>query len=170
MTLAADRPTTDAPTVEDLLLHHRVEQFLVRLQNAIDDHRYIAWLDMFVPEGVYAVIDQLNKNGHGMYLTYDDGLEARKQRVAYLMGYWKVPRARTLHTVTNVLVTFAGDDRVEARSKFTVYRTDREGYTKFHASGEYFDEFDRSDGGLLFRRHGVVIDMNVLPDDFTELL
>jgi len=170
MTLAADRSTTAAPTTEDLLLHHQVEQFLVRLQNAIDEHRYLDWLEMFVPEGVYSVIDQLNKNDQGMYLTYDDGLEARKQRVAYLMGYWKVPRARTLHAVTNVLVTAATDERVEARSKFTVYRTDREGYTIFHASGEYFDEFDRGTEGLLLRRHDIVIDMNVLPDDFTELL
>jgi 3-phenylpropionate/cinnamic acid dioxygenase small subunit len=86
------------------------------------------------------------------------------------MGYWKVPRARTLHSVTNVLVTATTDERVEARSKFTVFRTDREGYTIFHASGEYFDEFDRGAEGLLLRRHDIVIDMNVLPDDFTELL
>ncbi|HEY7281971.1 MAG TPA: aromatic-ring-hydroxylating dioxygenase subunit beta, partial [Actinomycetota bacterium] len=84
--------------------------------------------------------------------------------------YWKVPRARTLHSVTNVLVTSASEERVEARSKFTVFRTDREGYTMFHASGEYFDEFDRTPAGLLLRRHDAVIDMNVLPDDFTELL
>src|SRR5690348_4352131 len=113
MTLAADRPTTAAPSMEDLLLHHQVEGFLVRLQNSIDEHRYLDWLEMFIPEGRYSVIDQQNRNEHGMFLTYDDGLEARKQRVAYLMGYWKVPRARTLHTVTNVLVIAASEDLVE---------------------------------------------------------
>jgi 3-phenylpropionate/cinnamic acid dioxygenase small subunit len=170
MTIAAESKAIALPEVEAVLLKHQVEEFLSRYQSAIDEQRYLDWLELFVPEGVYSVIDHENSQAHGMYLIYDDGLEARKERVAYLMGYWKVPRSKALHTVSNVLIASTQDDALEARSKFTVYRTDREGVTAFHTGGEYQDEFERSESGLLLRRHEVVIDMNVLPDDFTDLL
>jgi p-cumate 2,3-dioxygenase beta subunit len=170
MTLAAETKAGALPEIETVLLRHQVEEFLSRLQSAIDEQRYLDWLELFVAEGVYSVIDHENSQSHGMYLIYDDGLEARKERVAYLMGYWKVPRSKTLHTVSNVLITSTEKDELEARSKFTVHRTDREGVTAFHTCGEYHDEFERSESGLLLRRHNAVIDMNVLPDDFTELL
>src|SRR5919198_3760813 len=98
MGIATQPTTTGLPTLEALLLTRQVEEFLIHLQNVIDEHRYPEWVELFVAEGVYSVIDHQNANDQGMYLIYDDGLEARKERMAYLMGYWKVPRARTLHT------------------------------------------------------------------------
>lgn len=170
MAVVQDSKAVVFPDVEKVLLRHQVEELLIRYQNIINEQRYLDWLELFVSDGVYSVIDHQNSEAQGMYLIYDDGLEARKERVAYLMGYWKVPRSKTLHTLSNVLVTSIEESQVHARSKFTVYRTDRDGVTSFHTCGEYRDEFERGDSGLLLRRHDVVIDMNVLPDDFTALL
>ncbi len=169
MTAQAQDRTSATGTAEEMLLHHEVAQFLTSYQRIVDEQRYLDWLELFTPDGVYSVIDALNAADHGMYLLYDDGLEARKERCGYLMGYWKVPRARTSHFVSNVSVLVDGDT-TRADSKFLVYRTDRSGATTLHACGTYKDELVRDDGELKFQSHQVVIDMNLLPDDFTELL
>ena len=39
-----------------------------------------------------------------------------------------------------------------------------------HAAGRYIDHFDRKDGAWLFKSRLVVVDSNLLPPEFTELL
>lgn len=168
MTIAPVSETTSG--VDALLLQQDVSQFLAAYQRTVDEHRYLDWLDLFVEDGAYSVIDAQNAADHGMFLLYDDGLEARKERCGYLMGYWKVPRSRTSHFVSNIVPAVDAAGGIHVRSKFTVFRTDREGVTRFHACGDYEDDLVRVEGGLKFQRHHVVLDMNVLPDDFTPLL
>ena len=39
-----------------------------------------------------------------------------------------------------------------------------------HAAGRYIDHFDRKDGAWLFKSRLAVVDSNLLPPEFTELL
>ena len=42
--------------------------------------------------------------------------------------------------------------------------------TKLHASGRYYDRFEKADGAWRFKSRDVVVDTNILPSEFTDLL
>lgn len=108
---------------------------------------------------------------NGLRLFRDVGRAALHERVAFLMGLLQTPRGKTLHLVSNIEVSDGdGPDRASAVSNFIIARTDELEHTKLHAAGRYLDRLERRDGQWLFKERLAVVDSNLLPPQFTELL
>lgn len=136
-----------------------------------DERKYLDWMELFAEGGIYSAITYENETSSGLYLFKDVGRRALHIRAAFLMGLWQTPRGKTLHLVSNTELA-AGDDETEATgvSNFIMTRTAEMEHSKLHASGVYYDRFKRVGGGWRFAERKVVVDTNVLPPEFTELL
>jgi hypothetical protein len=102
-------------------------------------------------------------------LMAEAGREALKERAAYLEGYFQFTRKKTTRLVTNTRVS-QHDRAIVANSKFLLLRTDRSGRTGLHAAGAFSDRIVNTGDGLRFAAHNVIVDADVLPSDFTDLL
>jgi benzoate/toluate 1,2-dioxygenase beta subunit len=143
---------------------------LHRAARLADERRFEDWVRLFSEDGSYSAITHENFHDQGLYLFKDDGIEALKERAIFLMGFWKVPRGKTLHTITNIEVSQRDTASASARSYFTLFRTGDMKHSELHACGEYQDEFVRKNDRWLFKQRRVIVDSNVLPPKFTELL
>jgi 3-phenylpropionate/cinnamic acid dioxygenase small subunit len=151
-------------------IEREIVALLYRAARLADEQRFEEWVGLFTEDGSYSAITHENQNDQGLYLFKDDGIEALKERAVFLMGFWKVPRGKTLHTVNNIEVDVYGDDAARAKSYFTIYRSGDLEQTSLHACGEYRDELQRQNGQWLFGERRVIVDSMVLPPEFTELL
>jgi 3-phenylpropionate/cinnamic acid dioxygenase small subunit len=137
----------------------------------VDDRRYLDWMELFAEDAEYSAITLENLNQLGLRLFRDVGKPAIYERVAFLMGLWQTPRGKTLHFVSNTEVS-AGDgpDQVRAVSNFLVTRTAEFEHTELHAAGRYIDVLERHAGAWRFKQRLAIVDSNLLPGEFTELL
>jgi len=160
------------PAVPDPIAAWTVEKGVVslihRTARLSDEKRYLEWRALFTEDGEYSVITHENYTYKGLRLFRDVGQSALHERVAFLMGVLQTPRGKTVHLVSNIEVTIG--DTVSARSNFLVTRTSELEHTVLHAAGIYLDEFERRDGTWLFKSRLVIVDSNLLPAAFTELL
>jgi 3-phenylpropionate/cinnamic acid dioxygenase small subunit len=147
-----------------------VTALIHRAARLADEQDYRAWVKLFTDDAVYAAITRENLQSQGLYLYYDEGIHAIKERAAYLEGGWQVPRGRTLHAVSNIDFLEASDSAASVLSYFVIYRTGDREHSKLHACGEYRDAFVRVERQWLFRSRIAVVDSQVLPPAFTELL
>jgi 3-phenylpropionate/cinnamic acid dioxygenase small subunit len=150
------------------LLRAEIQDALYRHASVLDQRRYYEWVDLFTADGSYSVITYGNLNHQGLFLLKDDGKEAIKERVAYLMGYWQMERGKTLHVVSNIQLTDLKANEARCRSSFVVYRTGEDGVPKLYSCGEYLDVLVKREERWLFRERKVVIDNETLPPNFTE--
>ncbi len=136
-----------------------------------DDRRYTDWIDLFTDDGEYSAITHENLTASGLHLYKDKGKRALQERAAYQIGIWQVPRGKTLHVIGNVTVT-AGEtnDLAKAVSNFIMARTGEMEHSKLHACGQYRDVLCRDGDAWLFKSRQVVLDSNLLPGEFTDLL
>jgi 3-phenylpropionate/cinnamic acid dioxygenase small subunit len=168
----AARPKTAAPAQPaDLATERAIIQLIHRAARLADDQDFLGWMDLFADDGEYSAITNENLKYKGLRLFRDIGRAALHQRVAFLMGLWQVPRAKTTHLVGNVEVT-AGEspDEASATSNFIVARTAEVEHTKLHAAGRCHDRFVRQGGAWRIKERLLVIDSNLLPAESTELL
>ena len=127
---------TDLLPVADVSLEtqHRVEQFLYRQAEILDDRLWDHWLALFTPEGHYwmpAAPEQTVGEGQAN-IFYEDHylMRVRIGRINHPMAWSQSPPNRTGHVVSNVVVeaedTSSGD--LVVRSKFFVaeYRDDEQ--------------------------------------------
>lgn len=152
-----------------------VEKQIVRLillnARLSDEQKYLEWLDLFTEDGRYAGITNENYESTGLYLFKDKGKSAIHERVGFLKGLWQVPRGKTLHFVTNIEVAVdPSGETASATSYFLMSRTADMEHTTLHAAGRYFDKFSLIDGAWLFAERIAVVDSNMLPGEFTDLL
>jgi 3-phenylpropionate/cinnamic acid dioxygenase small subunit len=141
-----------------------------RAARLTDQRRFREWVDLFARDGVYCAITLANLNGKGLYLYYDAGYHAIQERAAYLDGVWRVPRGKTLHTVSNIEFDEITPAAAAGSSYFVIYRTGEQQHSRLHACGEYRDRYVRVDGRWRFAERTVVLDTDLLPAEFTELL
>ncbi len=166
----AKRATRARPSDAELWIEREIRSLILDVARLSDEQRYRDWSDLFVDNAVYAAITYENLNDKGLYLFCDEGIHSIRERSAYLEGVWQVPRGKTLHTVSNIEVTDISHDTAKARSYFVIYRTGDMEHSKLHACGEYRDSFVRQDDHWLFGERLVIVDTNLLPPEFTELL
>src|SRR6185503_17934930 len=105
-----------------MTLEREVSQTLYRYARAIDEQRFLDWLDMFTDDGRYGVMTYENAQEQGMYL-HRETKEGMKIRAAHLLGVWQNPRGKTLHSFSNIEIDDVTDDQVTVQSCFIVYRT-----------------------------------------------
>ena len=136
-----------------------------------DDQKFMEWIELFTEDGVYSGITLENRNEAGLYLFKDVGRRALHMRAAWLMGLWQAPRGKTVHLVSNIEVTLDDDGAgADCVSNYIVTRTADMAHSKLHACGRYYDRFVKVGGDWLFASREVVVDSNLLPAEFTELL
>lgn len=158
------------PDVIESVTSEQVTQFLYRYARVIDSGDGLGWVDMFTPDAEYSVTTYEQAKGDGLFLFVDRGIEALKERVAYVEGMWWATRRKNLHLINNVIID--GDDGLDltVSSYFVLARASWDGRSNLHACGEYHDVIRRVDGGMKLHRHRVVIDAETLPSDLTDLL
>ncbi|MCC7274467.1 MAG: nuclear transport factor 2 family protein [Alphaproteobacteria bacterium] len=149
---------------EIVALIHRVARYS-------DEKKFLEWMDLFAENAVYGGITSENYGETGLYLFRDKGKGALHERVAFLKGLWQVPRGKTLHLITNIEIEIDPSGlAASANSYFLMTRTGEMEHSKLHACGRYFDKFVFVDGAWLVGERTVVVDSNMLPGEFTDLL
>ncbi|MFZ5616738.1 MAG: aromatic-ring-hydroxylating dioxygenase subunit beta [Pseudomonadota bacterium] len=140
---------------EDLLLHHRVLQFLFHEARLLDEQRWNEWEALFLEDGVYwapATAGQPDPINH-VSLIFDDQL-LRKVRIARFsspVAYSLQPFPRTAHLVTNVMIDRVGaDGEVAVSSRFLMIEY-RRGAQRFFG-GAYSHDLVEKDGDFRIRR------------------
>lgn len=154
----------------DTIDTEQAAQLVHRYARAVDRRDSIGWIESFTVDGEYSATTFEQSQSSGLLLFVDRGIEALKERAAYLTGMWTTTKYKTLHTVTNVIVD--GDDGrdVSVTSYFVLLRTGPDGRSNLHACGEYRDVYRRVDSELKLLKHHVVLDAETLPSDMTDLL
>ena len=151
-------------------LRHELEDFYACYASVIDEKQANEWLEMFVPDGLYAVGTQNNVSTTGMWWYTDRGQFKLKERAAYTNGYhWHNP-TRMLHLVQNIRAQQLEDDIVAAQASFVMFAADRTEPANLHVVGRYNDLFHRIDGELRFAEHRVVIEGEAVPGNMGVLL
>ncbi|GGK74269.1 aromatic-ring-hydroxylating dioxygenase subunit beta [Mangrovihabitans endophyticus] len=151
-------------------LRSEVEDHYATYALTMDDKRPNAWVDLFLAAGVYAVGTHNNVSTTGMWWYTDRGLGALKERAAYTNGYLRHNPTRTLHTITNVRARETDDGLIKSEAYVVLYVTDRVEVSRFHVCGRYDDLLTRTDHGLRFAEHRVVLDAETLPGNMGVLL
>lgn len=160
----------EAPiSLADLATERAITELMVRAARLADEQRFLEWMDLFVDDCRYSAITQENYIDRGLCLYTDIGKRALHERVAWLMGLWQVPRGKTLHLVCNIEISVSGET-AGANSNFMITRTGELEHSKLHACGRYIDKFERRAGVWMFKERQAIVDSNMLPAEFTELL
>src|SRR5262249_33596300 len=148
-------------TVDRSNVQAEITSFLYDFAEVMDGLRYLDWVNSFMQDGVYSVTTHSNAES-GLMLYIDRGVEALRERAAYLGGYYRMEPTKTLHMISNVRVKEWNAERAVVRSYFALYKTSKDGLSRFHVSGEYDDTLRQVDGGWRFERHHVVLDGDTL--------
>ncbi len=157
--------------VADASLERAITALIHKAARLSDERAYLRWMDLFADDARYGAITHENFTSSGLYLFMDVGRRALHERVAFQMGLWQTPRGKTLHLVSNIEVRPGETEATAAAfSNFLMTRTADMENAKLHACGQYRDAFVRRDGQWLFASRVVIVDSNVLPPEFTELL
>jgi 3-phenylpropionate/cinnamic acid dioxygenase small subunit len=164
--------STTAPAARaDAATERAIVALIYRAARLTDDRKYMEWMELFAEDGEYSAITHENLTHKGLRLYRDVGKAAIYERVAFLMGVWQVPRGKTIHLVSNTEVSATEDENtVRAVSNFIVTRTADLEHTVLHAAGRYVDCFERRAGAWLIKDRLAIVDSNLLPGEFTELL
>ncbi|MDE0060829.1 MAG: aromatic-ring-hydroxylating dioxygenase subunit beta [Defluviicoccus sp.] len=121
----------DGPSLDDLLLHREIEDFLFRECATIDDGRYDDWVDLFCDDGTYWVPSQPDQSSASDTASLiHEGvtlLRARARRLRHDKAFANTPPVRTRHVVGNVAIRERnGDDACRVTASFVMfdYRAD----------------------------------------------
>lgn len=93
-------------------LRDRIEDFIYREAELLDERRFDEWLKLFTPQGIYWLpIDEEAPRGATASLLYDDAIsrEERVHRLLQLSSPALAPHSRTVHLVGNVRFDQVGD-------------------------------------------------------------
>jgi len=112
-----------------LELRLRIEDFLFREAEMLDEWRLEDWHALFAPDARYLVPnltgDPYASPAEVLYLIADDAhhLAERVNRLNKPTAHSEQPRSRTLRSITNVRVIGDDGERLRVRCAFTTYRT-----------------------------------------------
>lgn len=161
---------SEAATVERMLLHYEVEQFLYHEAALLDDRRFWDWyallhddLEYWMPaRSTRAKGDEANEfapMGGGAYFDEDKGLIAERLRKLDTGFSWSEdPPSRTRHVVSNVrIVATPTANEVRVANNFIVYRS-RLARDEDLWAGWRDDTLKRSDGQWQIAKRHIYID------------
>lgn len=136
-------------TLEDVLLHRNVSEFLTHEAALLDKREFGAWLELFEADGVYWVpssADQSDMQSQVSVIAEDKPLLAlRVGRLSHPRAYSVEPHPRTTHLVGNISVA-ANDGIVEVNSKLMVEELREDKATRF--SGTVTHQLRHRDDGF----------------------
>ena len=152
----------------------RLEDFLYREAELLDERRYEEWLDLFTPDLHYWMPMRRNVprdepereyTRHGTDVNwFDEGKDTLTRRVRQVLTgvHWaEEPPSRICHIISNVQILHASPAEVSMKSRFLVYRNRVETETDLLV-GKREDLLRRVNGGLKIARRKIILDQNVL--------
>jgi 3-phenylpropionate/cinnamic acid dioxygenase small subunit len=161
--------------LDDLILHHEVEQFFNHENELLDSRQFDAWLDLLADDLRYWMPlarnralgrwdDEWTREGKDLN-WFDEGrfeIEQRVKQIATGVHWAEEPVSRTCHMIANLQVTEADEREVRTRCRFIVYRNRTETETDFFV-GKRNDLLRRDgDGGFKIAERQIFLDQNVL--------
>ena len=166
-----DRPpsfATGLPIRADcLLLQHEVEQLLYLEARLLDDWNLDEWLALYTPDARYVVpttdLPEGDPRCDLVFIDDDrDRLAGRVRRLQSRRAHREYPWSRTRRFISNVMVTAAEGDEIEATAAVAVWRF------RAGASAPYVGRYDvrlrRVDGRLRLCGKRAILDQETLAD------
>ncbi len=142
-------------------LQFAVEQLLARYVHCIDDDRLEAWPDFFATPCEYRIVARENAERGLPLATFScDSRGMLLDRVVSLRHANIYEPHRYRHLVSSTVLGAVGDDSVQARSNYAVFRTRTNGVSEVYSVGTYEDDIVSEAGALRFRRKLVIFDTN----------
>jgi len=148
------------------------EKFLYREALMLDSGDWDAWLELYVPDAVFwmpAWRDETQATADPdseLSLIYYRGrrnLEDRVWRARSGLSVASTPRPRTVHAVTNVLVTDAGEEEAEVSACFTVHLHDPRSERSHVFFGRYEYRLQNHDGDWRIARKKILLLNDTIP-------
>lgn len=165
---------TVAGAIVDAELGYRVQQFYFLEAEYLDDQRFSDWLEVFDEDLVYWAPLRTNRlrrqaalsvSGPADAAYFDETKESLAWRIRRYdsgMAWAEDPPSRTNHLISNVVVRTLGENELEVRSNFLVYRNRLQVETDLY-SGRRTDRVRiGADGGFRVFRREILFDQNVL--------
>lgn len=149
-------------TVDDLLLHHEVSQFLYREARLQDDHEYDAWEALWTDDGVYWI----PANGEAgdpeqeMSIVYDNRSRIALRVRQFHTGkrYSQSPRSPLRRVISNVEILENDGTRLVVTANVILFEAHARGDTLWGSRNEY--KLRREDGTLRMAGKKVVLTNN----------
>lgn len=143
-----------------------VEDLFIREAELLDNWQLEDWLAMLSADASYYVppTDKPNSSHHDTLFIIADDIVRLRERVIRLRDpacHVEYPPSRTRRFIANVRVRDAGDDMIDARANFIVYRNRRGGDVRLF-TGEYRNLLVREAGVLKIAERRAVLDAEEL--------
>lgn len=158
--------STNAPTagsLEALLLHHQIDQLNAAYAAALDEQRFDAWPEFFLPDAVYKVQARENFD-RGLPLALID-LESQgmmKDRVyGVTQTIFHAPYYMR-HIVSPAQVLATDNGVIHVQANYAVFRTKPGGVSEVYNVGRYIDRIVRTEAGLLFQSRQCIYDSEMI--------
>lgn len=149
-------------TVEDLLLHHEVSQFLYREARLQDNHEYDDWEALWTDDGIYWI----PANGEAgdpeqeMSIIYDNRSRIALRVRQFHTGkrYSQSPRSPLRRVISNVEILENDGSQLVVTANAIVFEAHARGDTIWGSRNEY--KLRREEGGLRMAGKKVVLTNN----------
>ena len=145
-----------------LLLQFEVDQLNAQYAAALDEARFAAWPEFFVPDARYTVQARENFD-RGLPLALMD-LESQgmmKDRVYGVTQTIYHGPYYTRHLISPALVC-ESDGGISAQANYAVFRTKPGNVSEVYQVGRYIDTLVRVDGALKFKTRRCVYDSEMV--------
>lgn len=156
---------TDGPapgSVEALLLH-QIDQLNADYAAVLDERRFDAWPELFLPDGTYKVQARENFD-RSLPLALID-LESQgmmKDRVyGVTQTIFHAPYYMR-HIVSPAQVLATDNGVIHAQAHYAVFRTKPGGASEVYNVGRYIDRIVRTDAGLRFQSRQCIYDSEMI--------
>lgn len=154
------------------LNRQEAEEFLYREALLLDRGDWDEWLELYAPDAIFwmpAWRDETHPTADPdseLSLIYYNGrrnLEDRVWRARSGLSVASTPRPRTVHAVTNVLVTHAEEGETDVSACFSVHLHDPRAERTHVFFGRYEYRFQRRGGDWRIARKKILLLNDVIP-------
>ena len=152
-----------AASVETLLLQHQIDQLNAAYAAALDEQRFEAWPEFFLPDAMYKVQARENFD-RGLPLALID-LESQgmmKDRVyGVTQTIFHAPYYMR-HVLSPAQVLSTDNGVIHAQSNYAVFRTKPGGVSEVYNVGRYIDRIVHTGAGLRFQSRQCIYDSEMI--------
>lgn len=164
--------TRSASTIDDLLLHHEISQFLYDEAALLSERRFDDWLELFADDAEYQVpIRVTRERGAAWEVSptgrlFDDTKQTLGVRIARLnteYAWAEDPPSRVRYYLSNIRIRPADEpDAYHVHYNVLIYRSRGELPEYELLSTQRTDLLRRTEAGWRIARRTIVVDQSVL--------
>lgn len=148
---------------ERVLLQLEIDQLNAAYAAALDERRFDAWPEFFLPDGHYTVQARENfDRGLPLALIALESQGMMKDRVYGITHTIYHAPYYTRHVVSPAQVLQAEGGRIRAQANYAVFRTRPGDASEVYNVGRYIDEIERTPAGLKLARRTCVYDSEMV--------